>query len=111
MPVKKRRKPPKNDADAWLAVMGLSRHQWAEAASLIGLTHSQALARNNRGKGGEWSATEKKAMTAAWLGLPGFSIDFYNLPEERRATIQAAASVIVKALSEPEPGPGEAPPQ
>lgn len=116
MPVKKRRKPPKNDADAWLAAMGLSRRQWAEAASLIGLTHNQVLTRNDRSKDAQWSRAEKMAMMAAWLGLPEFTLDIYNLPEDSRSVILAAAAVIRAALTrkamgvtEPEPAPDAEP--
>ena len=113
MAVKKRVKPPTTDIDAWLLAIGLNRHQWAEGASLLGLTHSQAHNRNNSSNRSQWKKAEKLAMTAVWLGLPEFSIDLYNLPEDRRATILAAATVIRRAmgLTEPEPDPGEAPSQ
>jgi len=52
-------------------------------------------------------------MTAVWLGLPEWTPDLYRLPEAERDTIMAAAVVIRRAMgvSEPEPGPDEAPGQ
>jgi len=107
----KRRKTPQTLTETWLAAMGVKT--LPEGAALIGLQPHQAYQRNAASGVGDWSRAERMAMTAVWLGLPEWTPDLYRLPEAERDTIMAAAVVIRRAMgvSEPEPGPDEAPGQ
>jgi hypothetical protein len=88
---------------SWVRALGFNKKQIRDAGAKIGLNASSSGFRNRAEV--LLSASEKLAMTAAWLGIPSWKRDFAELAPKQRKRVMRAAKLIQDTLSGQEPAP------